>query len=229
MRAVGYIRVSTEDQVKEGVSLDNQREKIKSYCQLKDFHLENIIEDAGISAKNLNRPGVKKVLEMARKKKIDAVVVYKLDRMFRSTVDALETTKMFDRWGISFHSIHETLDTKSAMGRFFFTLIAALAEMERRIIGERTKAALAHKRAKRESTGGYAPPYGYDLDDTGHLVRNAPEQRGIRLIISLDERGSSLRKICRELEANGYRTKTGRVVWNPKTVSMIIRRTSQKG
>ena len=115
------------------------------------------------------------------------------------------------------------------MGRFFFTLTAALAEMERRIIGERTKAALAHKRDKRESTGGYAPPYGYDLDETKHLVRNALEQRGIRLIRSLDERGSSLREICRELEANGYRTKTGRVKWNPKTVSMILKRTSRKG
>ena len=70
------------------------------------------------------------------------MVVYKLDRIFRSTVYALETTKMFDKWGVFFHSIKETLDTQSAMGWFFFTLTAALAEMERRIIGERTKAAL---------------------------------------------------------------------------------------
>ena len=229
MTALGYVRVSTEDQSKVGVSLDNQKAKIEAYCKLKDLELTEVVEDAGISAKNLRRPGVQKVLRMARKKKVDAIVVYKLDRIFRSTVDALETTKMFDKWGVSFHSIEETLDTQSAMGRFFFTLTAALAEMERRIIGERTKAALAHKRAKRESTGGYAPPYGYDLDDTGHLVRNALEQRGIRLIRSLDERGGSLREICRELEANGYRTKTGRLEWNPKTVSMIIKRTSQKG
>ena len=226
MTAIGYVRVSTEDQAKEGVSLDNQKAKIEAYCQLKDLELTEVVEDAGISAKNLRRPGVQKVLRMARKKQVDAIIVYKLDRIFRSTVDALETTKMFDKWGVSFHSIEETLDTQSAMGRFFFTLTAALAEMERQIIGERTKAALAHKRAKRESTGGYAPPYGYDLDDTRHLVRNALEQRGIRLIRSLDERGSSLRKICRELEANGYRTKTGRVKWNPKTVSKIIKRTS---
>jgi site-specific DNA recombinase len=229
MPAIGYVRVSTEDQAKEGVSLDNQKSKIEAYCHLKDLDLSEIVEDAGISAKNLKRPGVQRVLNLARKKQVDAVVVYKLDRIFRSTVDALETTKMFDKWEVSFHSIEETLDTQSAMGRFFFTLTAALAEMERQIIGERTKAALAHKRAKRESTGGYAPPYGYDLDDTRHLVRNALEQRGIRLIRSLDERGSSLREICRELEANEYRTKTGRVKWNPKTVSMIIKRTSQKG
>ena len=225
MPAVGYIRVSTEDQVKEGISLENQKSKIKTYCELKDLDLIEIIEDAGISAKNLKRPGVQKVLLLARKKKADAVVVYKLDRIFRSTVDALETTRMFDKWGVSFHSIEETLDTQSAMGRFFFTLTAALAEMERRIIGERTKAALAHKRAKRESIGGYAPPYGYDLDDTGHLISNDLEQKGIKLIRSLHEKGNSLRVICRELEANGYQTKTGKDEWNPKTVSMILRRT----
>ena len=227
MLAIGYVRVSTEDQAKEGVSLDNQKSKIEAYCHLKDLDLSEIIEDAGISAKNLKRPGVQKVLKLARTKQVDAIVVYKLDRIFRSTVDALETTKLFEKWNVSFHSIHETLDTKSAMGRFFFTLTAALAEMERRIIGERTKAALAHKRAKRESIGGYAPPYGYDLDGTGHLVRNDLEQRGIKLIKGLHGKGNSLRMICRELEVKGYRTKTGKDKWNPKTVSMILKRTGK--
>jgi site-specific DNA recombinase len=228
MPTIGYCRVSTEDQAKEGVSLDNQKSKIEAYCHLKDLDLSEIIEDAGISAKNLRRPGIQRVLRLAQKKKITAIVVYKLDRIFRSTVDALETTRMFDKWGVSFHSIEETLDTQSAMGRFFFTLIAALGEMERKIIGERTKAALAHKRAKRESIGGYAPPYGYDLDDTGHLVRNDLEQKGIRLMKTLHEKGNSLRLICRELEANGYRTKTGKEEWNPKTVSMILKRTGKR-
>src|SRR4030043_766794 len=97
--AIGYIRVSTEDQAREGVSLDNQKSKITAYCQLKDLNLIEVIEDAGISAKNLKRPGVQKVINMARKKQINAVVVYKLDRVFRSTVEALETTKLFDKCG----------------------------------------------------------------------------------------------------------------------------------
>ncbi|NOQ19220.1 MAG: hypothetical protein GQ571_04530 [Desulfobacterales bacterium] len=90
-KAIGYVRVSTDDQAKEGVSLENQEAKIRSYCDLKDLELLEIIEDAGISAKNLRRPGAQKVIEMAQKKMVDAVVVYKLDRMFRSTVDALDT------------------------------------------------------------------------------------------------------------------------------------------
>jgi DNA invertase Pin-like site-specific DNA recombinase len=152
-KAIGYIRVSTDEQAKEGVSLENQEEKIRSYCDLKDFELLEIVEDAGISAKNLRRPGAQKVIEMAQKKMVDAVVVYKLDRMFRSTVDALETTKQFDKWGVSFHSIAENLDTKSAMGKFFFTLTAALAEMEREIIGERTRDVLQRKKANGEVYG----------------------------------------------------------------------------
>ena len=223
MTTLGYVRVSTEDQAKEGVSLDNQKAKIEAYCQLKDLELLEIIEDAGISAKNLRRPGVQKVLRMARKKQVDAIVVYKLDRIFRSTVDALETTKMFDKWGVSFHSIEETLDTQSAMGRFFFTLTAALAEMERRIIGERTKAALSHKRSRNEKTGGDVP-YGYDLTPAGLLIKNHTEQKVIRLIRRLNRDGYSLRKICRELEREGHLTKRGNPIWHPKTISRILTR-----
>ena len=223
MTAIGYVRVSTEDQAKEGVSLDNQKAKIEAYCQLKDLELSEIVEDAGISAKNLKRPGVQKVLRMARKKQVDAIVVYKLDRIFRSTVDALETTKMFDKWGVSFHSIEETLDTQSAMGRFFFTLTAALAEMERRIIGERTKAALSHKRSRNEKTGGDVP-YGYDLTPAGILIKNHTEQKGIRLIRRLHQKGYSLRGICTELEREGYKTKRGNSKWHPQTVAGILKR-----
>jgi site-specific DNA recombinase len=225
MPAIGYVRVSTEDQAKEGVSLNNQKAKIEAYCQLKDLELQEVIEDAGISAKNLRRPCVQKVLKLARRREVDAVVVYKLDRIFRSTVDALETTKAFDKWGVSFHSIEETLDTRSAMGRFFFTLTAALAEMERRLIGERTKAALAHKRSKSEKTGGDIP-YGYDLTPTGILIRNDGEQEVIRFIRRLNGDGYSLRGICRELENSGHLTKRGNAVWQPSTVAKILNRCS---
>jgi site-specific DNA recombinase len=223
MTAVGYVRVSTDDQTKEGVSLDNQKSKIVAYSQLKDFDLAEIVEDAGISAKNLKRPGVQRVLQLARTKQVDAIVVYKLDRIFRSTTDALETTKAFETWGVSFHSIEETLDTRTAMGRFFFTLPAALAEMERRLIGERTKAALAHKRSRNEKTGGDIP-FGYDLTPAGILIQNEIEQRVIRAIRRLNRDGYSLRRICRELEKEGHLTKRGNPVWHPQTISTILKR-----
>ena len=97
MTTIGYVRVSTEDQAKEGVSLDNQKSKIEAYCLLKDLNLSEIISDQGISAKNLNRKGIQRVLKLARTKQVDAIVVYKLDRIFRSTTDALETTRLHRR------------------------------------------------------------------------------------------------------------------------------------
>ena len=138
-------------------------------------------------------------------------------------MDALETTKLFDKWGVSFHSIEETLDTQSAMGRFFFTLTAALAEMERRIIGERTKAALSHKRSRNEKTGGDIP-YGYDLTPAGFLIKNETEQKVIRVMRKLNKDGYSLRKICRELENAEYPTRRGNLVWHPQTISDILKR-----
>ena len=222
MKAIGYIRVSTEDQAKEGVSLDAQRRKIEAYAEFKDIELVEVIEDAGISAKNLNRPGVQKVLRLAKTGKTEAVIVFKLDRMFRSTIDALDTTKQFKKWGIAFHSIHETIDTKSAMGKFFFTLMAALAEMERDLISERTKAALQHKRANGEKTGGDVP-FGYQADN-GTLKKDRREQRIIALIQKLKAQGNSLREIGRELQRRRYKTKTGKTTWNPKTVAEILKR-----
>lgn len=70
MKAIGYIRVSTDEQAREGISLDNQQAKIRAYCDLKDFDLIEIVSDAGISAKNLRRPGAQKILEMAEKKRL---------------------------------------------------------------------------------------------------------------------------------------------------------------
>ena len=214
IKAIGYIRVSTDEQAKEGVSLENQEQKIRDYCKLKDFEILEIIQDAGISAKNLRRPGAQKVLEMASNKMVDAVVVYKLDRMFRSTVDALETTKQFDKWNVSFHSIEESLDTKSAMGKFFFTLIAALAEMEREIIGERTRDVLQRKKANGEVYGNV--PFGFKKFK-GKLLNHDAEQKVVQTVLGMRQKGLNYSRISRELNHMGLKTKKGNQ-WFPLLV-----------
>lgn len=158
MLAIGYIRVSTEDQAKEGISLAAQKKKIELYCELKNFTLLEIIADEGISAKDLKRPGVKKLIEKVENREIDVIIVYKLDRIFRSTVDALETSQNFKKKDVALHSIQENLDTDSAIGRFFFTLLSALGQMERELIGERTKMALTHLKENNKVYG--TIPYG---------------------------------------------------------------------
>ena len=223
MQAVGYVRVSTQEQAEQGVSLEAQRAKIEAYCSLKDLNLVKVIADEGISAKNLNRPGFQKVLNMAQKKKIDAVVVYKLDRAFRSTLNALEVTNEFNKLGIGLHSISENLDTTSALGRFFYTLLASLGQMERELIGERTSSALQHMIANGQKTGGYVP-YGFDVDSKGRLYRNETEQKGLALIHKLRGQCYSLRAICVELEAMGYKTKNGLTKWHAETLSRILDR-----
>jgi DNA invertase Pin-like site-specific DNA recombinase len=222
-KAVGCIRVSTDNQVQDGVSLEAQREKVEAYANLNDFDLVEVVSDEGISAKNLNRPGIQKILEMAERKEMEEVVVFKLDRMFRSTVDALEVTQRFAKLNIGFHSISEKIDTQSAIGGFFFTLIAALGEMERKLIGERTKMALAHKKSKGEKTGGDVP-FGYDVNADGCLIQNEAEQSVIDTILELREKGYSLRGIGRELDALGHKTKKNAGSWNNVTIGSILNR-----
>jgi DNA invertase Pin-like site-specific DNA recombinase len=219
MKAVGYVRVSSEDQAKEGVSLENQKAKIQTYCKLKDMDLVTVLEDAGISARNLKRPGVQVVLNMVMNKSVDAVVVYKLDRMFRSTVDALETTKKFDKQGVAFHSIEETIDTKSAMGRFFFTLTAALAELERGIIGERTRDALQHKKQNGDVWG--PVPYGFKRVQK-KIVPDTAEQKVVQKIIHIWKTGGNYSEIARKLNSSGIKTKKGTSCWYPQTVKNVV-------
>ncbi len=95
--------------------------------------------------------------------------------------------------------------------------------MERNIIGERTSVALAHKRSNGEKTGGTIP-YGFDVTADGLLTMNKNEQKAVHLILRLKRKGHSLRSICRELEKEGHKTKTGKYKWYPKVVSSILKR-----
>ncbi len=208
MKAIGYIRVSTEEQAQHGISLDAQRAKVEAYALTKDLDLVGIVEDAGKSAKDLRRPGVQKILKMAKTGEIDAVIIVKLDRMFRNTVDALSTAKDFDKRGVALHSISESLDTNSAMGKFFFTLTAALAEMERGLVGERTRAALARKREKGESTGGKTP-FGFDLQAGGKLVKNPEEQSALSKMKRWRDSGHTYQGIADRLTRAGIAPKYG--------------------
>ena len=221
MRAIGYIRVSTDEQAQQGISLDAQRAKIEAYAITKDMGLVGIIEDAGKSAKDLRRPGVQKILKMAKAREIDAVIIVKLDRMFRNTENALTTARDFEKRGVALHSIGESLDTNSAMGKFFFTLTAALAEMERGLVGERTRAALARKREKGESTGGKTP-FGFDLQEGGKLVRNQTEQAALSRMKKWRDSGLTFQGIADKLNKSGLSAKYGGE-WTRAKVHKILR------
>jgi len=221
MKAIGYVRVSTEEQAREGISLDSQKAKIAAYCELNDLTLVEIIEDAGKSGKDLNREGVQYLLESIKSHQIDSVVVYKLDRLSRRVRDTLAVMDLIEKKSVAFHSITERIDTKSAMGKFFLNIMASMNQWERDTISERTRDALRHKIDKGERPGQIA--YGWVLDADGKtLVENPREQEAIRLINDLHVKGYNYSAICRELTKEEY-PPIGKQ-WYAQSVKNIIKR-----
>ncbi len=173
-RAIGYVRVSTEDQAREGVSLDVQASKIRAYCEAKGWALTEIIRDEGRSARDLNRPGIRRVREMARKRNgarvADVLVVLKLDRLTRSVKDLGTLMDEFRRLRFGFTSIQEAVDTTSATGELFFNIVASISQWERRVIGERTSAALQHRRAQGQRVS--RDPFGWRVNGDGRTLHS---------------------------------------------------------
>ncbi|MBL8251978.1 MAG: recombinase family protein, partial [Candidatus Competibacter sp.] len=158
--AIGYIRVSTEGQAQDGVSLDAQRAKIAAWCDLNDYDLTAVHVDAGISGKSAdNRPGLQAAL--AECKKGSALVVYSLSRLARSTRDTIEISERLNKVGGDLVSLSEKIDTTTAAGKMVFRMMAVLAEFERDQISERTASAMQFKKAKGERFG--SVPCGYFL------------------------------------------------------------------
>jgi site-specific DNA recombinase len=221
-KAVGYVRVSTTEQAVDGISLDMQRAKIRAYAALEDLDLIEIIADEGISGCSIKgRPGIQKIIEMVECRRVEAVVVFKLDRLARNTIEALEISQLMDRKGAALHSITEKLDTKSAIGKFFFTLMASLAEMERGIISERIKAAMDRKREKSEPCSNN-PPYGYRIVNN-LLVPHPEEWAVIRRILKLRSYGNTPYRITRMLTDEGVLNRRGKAFDKSQIRNIIFR------
>lgn len=221
--AVGYVRVSTEGQAVDGVSLDAQRARIEAWCQLNDYHLAGLYVDAGVSAKRAdNRAELQRALaEVTRCR--GALVVYSLSRLARSTKDTIQISERLDKSGSDLVSLCERIDTTSAAGKMVFQMLAVLAEFERNQISERTRAAMSHMRAQGKYTG--SVPFGFDLDGDGKtLLRNEEETIALESVCRLHENGFSLRDIARALESENIRTKSGGVKWSHTTVRSILKR-----
>ncbi len=117
VKAIGYVRVSTEKQADSGVSLEAQQEKIRAMAVVKGIELVDLIIDAGESAKSLNRPGMMQLLALVDARAVDVVIIAKLDRLTRSVKDLAELLERFTRRGVSLVSVADALDTQSAAGR----------------------------------------------------------------------------------------------------------------
>jgi DNA invertase Pin-like site-specific DNA recombinase len=165
MKAVGYTRVSTEEQAKEGISLANQTECIKALCVAKGWELMEIICDEGKSAKDLNRNGIQKLMANVKAGKFDILVVYRLDRLTRSVRDlGYIVQDVLEKHNVALSSIQDSFDTSTASGKLILNVLGSIAQWEREIIGERTRDGLRYKKSRLEH---YGPiPYGFELDGT---------------------------------------------------------------
>ena len=198
MKAVGYIRVSTEEQAREGLSLESQKERIRGFCTAKGWMLTDIVSDAGYSGKDLNRPGMQRVLGLIEQKAFDVLIICKLDRMTRNIRDlGYLTQDVFENNGVAFSSIADNFDTSTANGKLVLNILGSVAQWERDIIAERTKEVLAHKKDKGEWAG--RVPFGFIIGDDGHLQEDPDKIKIVQKAKRMKRRGLSLRVIADRL------------------------------
>jgi len=225
--AIAYIRVSTEEQAREGVSLEAQEERIRAYCSLAGLTLAGVVRECGVSGAKpfRTRDGGDQLLRELKRKAIKNVVAVKLDRLFRDAADALSQTREWDHRGVALHLIDfggQTLSTASAMGRLFLTLTAAFAELERNLISERTAAALQYKKGLGQVYG--PTPYGFER--VGDAIRPlASEQAVLARIRRWRGEKLTMREIADRLNAADVPTKR-RGKWFGGTISYILEHTA---
>lgn len=216
MQAIGYVRVSTQGQADDGVSLEAQKAKIRAWCEVNDYELVAVYEDA-ISGTKANIEGRQTAIDNSEGK---ALVVYSLSRFARSTKDTLHLAEKLDKQGTDLVSLTEKIDTTTAAGKMVFRMLAVLNEFERDQISERTRAALAHKKANNEK---YAPvPFGY-REVNKRLVEVKKEAQIVAEILRMREQGYTLTTIANWLNEKGIQGKKGGR-WYASTVSYLIKR-----
>jgi site-specific DNA recombinase len=218
---IGYVRVSTDRQADQGVSLEAQEAKIRAMAIVRGGELEDVIVDGGESARDLNRPGVQRLLGLVNTGKLDAVIVAKLDRLTRSVKDLCGLLELFEKRKVALISVAESLDTGSAAGRLVITIMGAVSQWEREAIGERTRDALRHKRSQGQRVGNIA--FGFRLASDGqHLEPDPVEQGALAEIRRLREEGATLRGIAASLNHRALRTRRG-TPWRLESVARVVK------
>lgn len=218
-KVVGYIRVSTEDQAAHGVSIAAQRERLEAYCVATGRRIDVMIVDEGQSAKNLDRAGMRRILDGVAADEIGTVIVLKIDRATRSVKDLALLLDLFAKHNADFVSVSEAIDTSSAAGRMIVNLLGVLAQFEREQGGERTEFALAHKRRNRQAYAHAA--FGWQRDGET-IIPVQDEQKALRRMRKMHTEGHSLRDIGSWLTANGYIPRQGGKEWYAASVKAVL-------
>jgi DNA invertase Pin-like site-specific DNA recombinase len=223
-RVAVYIRVSTEEQAKEGYSLSAQEETLVAYCELYDHTIVHIYKDDGYSGTNTRRPAYREMMEQIDQ--WESILVLKMDRIHRNTRNFIDMMDFLYKKKKNFISCQEQFDTNTAMGRFVSQLIEGIAQLESEQIGERTKMGMRQKAETldlnddEKRTMGFTPPFGYRLSE-GKLVDDPDEQYVVGLIFDLYSSGEPMDSICYSLNRQGLLTRKGNP-WNKFNLRNIL-------
>ncbi|MFG6497293.1 recombinase family protein [Fictibacillus sp. UD] len=207
--AVGYIRVSTEEQAKDGYSLDNQQTVIKKKCNYEEWEVKEIFHDKGVSGASIDkREGIKALLKYVKSNDVDYLVVYKVSRLSRKISDVVAISDYLEKSGVKLIAIEDNIDTSTPMGKYFLVFGAIFAEMERENIITQVKGGMQQKAREGEWNGG-SPPIGYDLLDKKLRVNEA-EANIVITVFNEYLKGSGYKTIASLLNEKGYKTKKGK-------------------
>ena len=186
MKIAIYIRVSTEDQAKEGYSLEVQREYLESFAKREGLEVFKIYQDDGISGYTTERPALKKLLKDAKDKKFDLVLVYKIDRFSRNLKDMLNLVDELFSYGVGFKSATEPFDSTTSAGKLMFQQLGSFAEFERNRIAERVFPGMVKGVQQGNWQGARYAPYGYRYNKERKLLEiDEQEAKVVKLIYTM--------------------------------------------
>jgi putative DNA-invertase from lambdoid prophage Rac len=205
MTAYGYCRVSTARQASEGESLDVQRRQVEGYAHMHGLTLRGVTIEEGVSGSVPVHERPKGGPLFARLRKGDVVIAPKLDRLFRSALDALQVVEDLRERGVSLHLLDLGGDISgNGLSKLFLTIAAAFAEAERDRIRERIGQVKADQKARGRYLGGIMP-FGYRRGELGELMPHVAEQAAIREMLALRAQGKALRAIAKAMQAKGFK------------------------
>lgn len=205
MKYALYARVSTREQASDGDSLNEQIQRMETYCSYRGIKNWAIYREEGYSGKDTKRPEFQRMMADIERGLIQAVVVKKIDRLSRSIIDFENIYNFLESKEVTLNSLNESFDTSTAIGRAAIRVILVFAQMEREQISERTKDVMEHRALQGYFNGGY-PRLGFDLVDN-RLVINDAEALIVKEIYKTYLQKGALSKTASELNAKGYRMK----------------------
>jgi site-specific DNA recombinase len=228
IKAVGYIRVSTAEQV-DGESLNNQEKEIKRYAEFNETLLQKVYADKGKSGAKIEfRTELQDLLKQAKKGIFQLLIIHKISRLARNTKEFLNIVEELHQHGVGLVSVSEKFDTTTPNGKLMITILASFAEFEHNTIKEQTQ---QNRKARWQARERYIgkPPFGYRVKDKKELIIHKDEAKTYKLIANmyLNQR-MSINDIVIELNAKGIKTRQANK-WSNAVISRILKNTAYYG